>query len=151
MRSPCCLAAYSNQQVWGYDEGYCYFVGIGHSGAITKSFISPDQVRASIRVALECLHDTEHVLSLLLQETVVTVGEEGGIFLWALPLIEYDFEKVQLVNVLPASSHLRTCSSPHRSSVVLTAEGSQGAQQGEGGQQRCRWYGSNRVCCWNLA
>lgn len=48
-------------QVWGYDEGFQYYTGVGHSGNITKCEISPDQ------------------------EMVVTVGDEGAIFLWALP------------------------------------------------------------------
>jgi hypothetical protein len=76
--------------VWGYDEGYCYFVGVGHSGAITKSFISPDQVSWRLTCAFFAWSLTD-----LPQETVVTVGEEGAIFLWALPHIEYDFEKVR--------------------------------------------------------
>lgn len=29
-------------RLWGYDEGFCYYEGIGHSGAITKLVISPD-------------------------------------------------------------------------------------------------------------
>jgi WD40 repeat protein len=48
-------------QVYGYDEGYCYYTGVGHSGNITRCEISPDQ------------------------EMVVTVGDEGAIFLWAMP------------------------------------------------------------------
>ncbi len=50
-------------KVWGYDEGFCYAVGVGHSGAITKAVISPDQ------------------------RTVVTVGDEGAIFIWNMPAI----------------------------------------------------------------
>jgi len=42
-----------SMQVFGYDEGYCYFVGIGHSGSIQQARIAPDQ------------------------QTVVTVGDEG--------------------------------------------------------------------------
>ncbi len=48
-------------QVWGYDEGHCHFVGVGHSGAIARVAITPDKSRA------------------------VTVGTEGGIFIWDLP------------------------------------------------------------------
>lgn len=48
-------------QLWGYDEGYCYFYGLGHSGAVKQVAISPDQ------------------------DHVVSVGEEGAIFIWKLP------------------------------------------------------------------
>lgn len=48
-------------QVWDYDEGYCYFEGEGHSGEIRQVKISPDQ------------------------ETIVSVGDEGAIFLWTMP------------------------------------------------------------------
>jgi hypothetical protein len=29
-------------KLWDYDEGICYYQGIGHSGDITKIVISPD-------------------------------------------------------------------------------------------------------------
>ncbi|KAK3267174.1 hypothetical protein CYMTET_24255 [Cymbomonas tetramitiformis] len=45
-------------KVWGYDEGHCYFVGRGHSGAITKVKISPDR------------------------SMIVSCGSEGAIFIW---------------------------------------------------------------------
>eukprot|EP01018_Ginkgo_biloba_P019199 Gb_06629 [translate_table: standard] len=45
-------------KLWNYDEGHCYFVGRGHSEPISKVKISPDQ---------------QHVIS---------VGEEGAIFIW---------------------------------------------------------------------
>jgi len=48
-------------KVWGYDEGLCYYHGIGHSGAITKVLFAPDQ------------------------KTIVSVGEEGAIFIWKNP------------------------------------------------------------------
>lgn len=48
-------------KVWDYDEGICYFQGIGHSGDITKICISPDQ------------------------KTLVSVGTEGAIFMWHMP------------------------------------------------------------------
>ena len=51
-------------QVWSYDEGYCYYMGEGHSGEITACNISPDQ------------------------ETIVSVGTEGAIFLWTMPQFE---------------------------------------------------------------
>jgi len=51
-------------QVWGYDEGYCYYTGYGHSGEIVRTAVSPDQ------------------------ETIISVGSEGAIFLWAMPEIE---------------------------------------------------------------
>ena len=45
-------------KVWGYDEGHCYHVGKGHSGAIMKVKFTPDG------------------------EKIVTVGAEGAIFIW---------------------------------------------------------------------
>lgn len=51
-------------QVWAYDEGYCYFTGHGHSGEIVKCAISPDQ------------------------QTIVSVGEEGAVFLWSMPQLD---------------------------------------------------------------
>lgn len=47
---------------WNYDEGFCQKQGHGHSGAVHKLAISPDS------------------------STIVSVGSEGGIFIW-------DFEK----------------------------------------------------------
>lgn len=46
---------------WGYDEGHCSSVGVGHSGNVNKVRISPDQTFA------------------------VSVGSEGAIFIWDLP------------------------------------------------------------------
>jgi WD40 repeat protein len=48
-------------KVWGYNEAFQYSQGIGHSGSITKCRISPDQ------------------------RTIVSVGDEGAIFLWVMP------------------------------------------------------------------
>lgn len=48
-------------KVWNYDEGICYFEGVGHSGGITKVAISPDQ------------------------KFIVSVGAEGAIFMWHTP------------------------------------------------------------------
>lgn len=48
-------------QVWGYDDGFHYFTGVGHSGDISSVRFSPDQ------------------------KTIVSVGEEGAIFLWTAP------------------------------------------------------------------
>ncbi len=45
-------------KLWGYDEGHCYFVGIAHSGGITQVGVTPDKRK------------------------IVTVGSEGGIFIW---------------------------------------------------------------------
>lgn len=49
-------------RIWGYDDGQKYFEGCGHSGAITKIQISPDQ------------------------KTIVSVGTEGAIFIWNTPI-----------------------------------------------------------------
>ena len=48
-------------KVWDYDEGLCYYKGVGHSGDITKIQVSPDQ------------------------KTMVSVGTEGAIFMWHMP------------------------------------------------------------------
>lgn len=53
-------------KVWGYDEGFCYVHGVGHSGVITQSAISPDQ------------------------QTIITVDDEGAIFLWGMPDLAID-------------------------------------------------------------
>lgn len=45
-------------RVWGYDEGHCYFVGVAHSGAVTRVAVTPDK------------------------SSIVSVGTEGGIFVW---------------------------------------------------------------------
>ncbi|KAF5832700.1 flagellar associated protein [Dunaliella salina] len=45
-------------RLWGYDEGHCYFIGMAHSGSITRVAVTPDK------------------------NAVVTVGMEGGIFVW---------------------------------------------------------------------
>jgi len=50
-------------QVWGYDEGYNYFTGVGHSGDIQAVKFSPDN------------------------QSIVSVGEEGAIFIWSAPAI----------------------------------------------------------------
>eukprot|EP01063_Lacrimia_lanifica_P019901 TRINITY_DN27295_c0_g1_i1.p1 TRINITY_DN27295_c0_g1~~TRINITY_DN27295_c0_g1_i1.p1 ORF type:complete len:642 (+),score=250.55 TRINITY_DN27295_c0_g1_i1:114-2039(+) len=47
-------------KVWDYDEGCVLQVGLGHSGNITKAKFAPDG------------------------ETIVSVGDEGGIFLWKI-------------------------------------------------------------------
>jgi len=47
--------------VWNYDEGSKYYVGDGHSGSVSKVRISPDE------------------------ERIISVGTEGGIFLWKVP------------------------------------------------------------------
>lgn len=45
-------------KLWGYDEGHCYYVGVAHSGAVTQVGVTPDRAK------------------------VVSVGAEGGIFIW---------------------------------------------------------------------
>lgn len=47
-------------KVWHYDEGVCHYVGVGHSGTISKVAISPDQ------------------------GLCVSVGHEGAICIWAM-------------------------------------------------------------------
>jgi len=48
-------------KLWNYDEGICYYEGVGHSGGVTKIAISPDQ------------------------KFIVSVGSEGAIFMWHTP------------------------------------------------------------------
>ena len=48
-------------KLWDYDEGICYYQGVGHSGVINNVAISPDQ------------------------KTIVSVGSEGAIFCWHMP------------------------------------------------------------------
>jgi len=48
-------------RLWDYDEGICYYNGVGHSGAITKIAIAPNQ------------------------KFIVSVGSEGSIFMWHTP------------------------------------------------------------------
>jgi len=52
-------------KLWGYDEGYNYYIGVGHSGSIVKCKISPDH------------------------QTIVSVGDEGAIFLWSMPDVRF--------------------------------------------------------------
>ena len=56
-------------KLWHYDEGSQYFEGSGHSGSIVMAKVSPDEQR------------------------VVTVGSEGGIFLWKVPDIFANAER----------------------------------------------------------
>jgi WD40 repeat protein len=48
-------------KLWDYDEGLCKYVGVGHSGTIACTALSPDQ------------------------STIVSVGADGAIFLWGVP------------------------------------------------------------------
>lgn len=48
-------------KIWDYDEGIQYYKGVGHSGAISKIAISPNQ------------------------QFIVTAGSEGAIFIWHMP------------------------------------------------------------------
>merc|ERR1712093_937378 len=48
-------------KLWDYDEGLCKFVGVGHSGTIACCAMSPDQ------------------------STIVSVGQDGAIFIWGVP------------------------------------------------------------------
>lgn len=47
-------------RIWDYDEGFVDMEGHGHSGSITRAVYTPDQ------------------------RNVVSVGAEGGIFIWNL-------------------------------------------------------------------
>ena len=49
-------------KLWNYDEGHCYYWGIGHSGAVKDVKIAPDQ------------------------KNIVSVGAEGSIFIWKYPI-----------------------------------------------------------------
>lgn len=55
-------------KVWLYDEGECVAVGAGHSGAINRVRIAPDN------------------------KLIASVGDEGAIFLWRMPGAEEDEE-----------------------------------------------------------
>ena len=48
-------------KIWDYDEGICYWEGVGHSGGISRVAISPDH------------------------KFIVSVGTEGAIFMWHTP------------------------------------------------------------------
>lgn len=48
-------------KVWNYDDGECYYTGKGHSGRVASVRVSPNQTMA------------------------VSVGTEGGVFMWSLP------------------------------------------------------------------
>jgi WD40 repeat protein len=48
---------------WHYDDGTVQQIGYGHSGLINSVAISPDN------------------------KSAVSVGSEGGIFIWTLPVI----------------------------------------------------------------
>ncbi|CAD7696135.1 unnamed protein product [Ostreobium quekettii] len=45
-------------KLWGYDEGHCYYTGVAHSGPVAKVAITQDMSR------------------------ILSVGAEGGIFVW---------------------------------------------------------------------
>jgi len=47
--------------VWDYDEGSKHYEGVGHSGVVNTVRISPDE------------------------KTIISVGTEGGIFVWQIP------------------------------------------------------------------
>ena len=50
-------------RVWGYNEGVCHAVGAAHSGSVMGVGVTPDRSR------------------------IVSVGSEGGIFIWEWPNI----------------------------------------------------------------
>jgi WD40 repeat protein len=49
-------------KVWDYEKGLCNYIGIGHSTTINRCIISPNQ------------------------EFIVSVGTDGSIFLWDMPV-----------------------------------------------------------------
>ena len=51
-------------RVWDYDESQPLGTGVGHSAGIRQVCISPDQ------------------------ETIVSVGAEGAVFVWSMPSLE---------------------------------------------------------------
>lgn len=67
-------------QVYGYDEGHCFFSGTGHSGAIVKSVISPDQ------------------------KLIISVGDEGAICMWRMPEIRHEHEAAKQDDRYPTPS-----------------------------------------------
>merc|ERR1712151_1231399 len=48
-------------KLWGYDEGVCKCIGVGHSGTISCACIAPDQT------------------------FIVSAGSEGAILIWTMP------------------------------------------------------------------
>lgn len=52
--------------MWHYDDGLTMNVGTGHSGSVAAVRISPDR------------------------KIIVSVGSEGGIFIWAMPPPSHD-------------------------------------------------------------
>mmetsp|Transcript_67696 Transcript_67696/g.171816 ORF Transcript_67696/g.171816 Transcript_67696/m.171816 type:complete len:92 (-) Transcript_67696:167-442(-) len=48
-------------KLWDYDEGVCKGIGVGHSGAISCTAMSPDQT------------------------FIVSCGAEGAIMIWTVP------------------------------------------------------------------
>jgi len=53
-------------KLWHYDEGCLQYTGVGHSGTITAVAISPDQ------------------------KNIISVGNEGAIFIWKFPDVKKD-------------------------------------------------------------
>lgn len=51
-------------KVWLYDEGDCIASGAGHAGQINKIKVSPDR------------------------ERIISVGSEGAIFIWSMPVLQ---------------------------------------------------------------
>lgn len=66
-------------KIWSYDEGLCYFIGAGHSGAITKITISPDQ-RTIVSVGAE--GKWRNIFKKILNIIIYFIG---AIFLWKMP------------------------------------------------------------------
>lgn len=96
--SPCLLVLLvsASIQVWDYDEGSCYRIGAGHSGSVTRLRISPDQ------------------------QTIVSVGEEGSIFIWHLPTLA-ELKQTQPTEATATSTAATSSSSALSSPAGLVA------------------------------
>lgn len=83
-------------RIWGYDEGLCNFVGVGHSGGISKIVFSPDQ------------------------KTIVSVGAEGAIFMWENP---EEVQKARAESDLPTLNNKPVVETSPVTSPVKTEKG----------------------------
>lgn len=102
-------------RLWGYDDGINYYVGRGHSGGIVSCRISPDQ------------------------DSLVTVGDEGAIFIWAIPRLDFpgsgESEPSPPVYAAPAKPASRSSTKP-APSTYSTQSSTNGAARTTTGQRR---------------